>query len=326
MVKNKTTLSLITGLLIAFSCFTRSVSAQEQSLSVYPPIIEVQTTAPSSPAVPIIIQNNSQEEVSLKIDLIPIKQSGATGRVTFVPELSDSGFYKYYKERTQILLDGKKISSITLDSLESKEIVLNINLNRGDPPGDFYYAITFVSSANGPSDTSTSRLPNGLGVNLLLSIGPKGPAGGGISKFKTNSFLTKGPVDFELKVHNSSKHLINPTGNVEIYNFLGSKVGKIELLPQYILSGGDRFLVDTNQATDQARLAFNDSDNTPKATWDEKFLLGWYKAKAIISLEENGRKIESVTYFFAFPLYFFIPVAVLIFITLGIYLRVKKKI
>lgn len=316
----------LTGLFVGLSSILSKTYAQEQSLSIYPPVIEVQTTPPSSPSVPIVIHNNSNSDVYLKIDLIPLRQNGATGTVIIDPTLSDKGFYKYYEDRTQFLLENKKISSLMLEALETKEINLNINILEGDPPGDYYYAVTFISEASGPNDTSSARLPNGLATNLLLSIGPKDKSTGGINEFKTDRFLAKGPVEFNLKIHNSSKHLIQPSGNIEISNMFGLKIGSVEILPQYILSGSDRYMVDTIQASGEARLAYNDTNNTPKVIWPEKFLLGIYKAKAIIELEEGGRKIEAITYFFSFPLYFFIPIVIFIFITVGIYLRVRKKI
>lgn len=324
-MKSNVLLCIITGLSISFLISQQRVDAAGQSLSVYPPVIEIQTEPPSSPSVPIVIHNNNTEDVMLKIELIPIKQLGEAGDITIVPELSEKGFYKYYKDKVQLLLEGKKVSTIELQALESKELELNVNLAKGDPPGDFYYAVTFISSGSGPSETSIVKIPNGIGTNLLLSIGPKDKSTGGISQFRTSNFTSKGPVDFEIRLHNASKHLIQPTGRIEITNIFGSKQGIIEILPQYVLAGSDRYLVDTIQNSDEAK-KLNDTEQIPKVVWPEKFLLGMYKAKAIIQLEANGPTIEAVTYFFAFPLYLFIPLVIIIFSILGIYLKVRKKI
>lgn len=302
------------------------VSAQEQSLSIYPPVIEVQTSPPSSPTVPIIIQNNIEADVNLKIELIPFKTNGINGEVILLPDEANKGFYPYYRDRIQFLVDDKKTESISLAPLESKQVLLNINLAKGDPPGDFYYSIIFVSGQNGPSGTSVSQLPAGIGTNLLLSVGPKDFSAGAISQFTTSSFKANGPVDFSLKLHNSSKHVINPTGSIIIKNIFGQNVGTVKILPQYILAGSDRFMLDTNQSSPAAKLTYEDPNSTPKVTWEEKFLLGFYRAEATILLEENGRSVTSSTYFFAFPLYLFFPLVIVIFVVLSIYLRVKKKI
>ncbi len=324
-MKTRVLLRIIISLFICFLVSQTNAYAVGQSLSIYPPVIEVQTQPPASPVVPIIIQNNNEEDIELKVELIPIKQLGEAGDISIVPEMSDKGFYKYYKDKVQILSDGKKTSTIRLQALESKELELNINLVKGDPPGDFYYAVTFMSIASGPSKTSVVKIPNGIGTNLLLSIGPKDKATGGISQFKTPSFISKGPVEFEIKIHNASKHMIQPSGTIEVSNILGAKQGVVEILPQYILAGSDRYLIDASQLTNEAR---KNSDNilNPKVIWPEKFLFGLYKAKAKIQLEEKGSEIEAVAYFFAFPVYLFIPPVLGIFVCIGVYLRVRRKV
>lgn len=296
------------------------------SLSIYPPVIEVQTTPPSSPVAPIIIQNNNDEEVSLKIELIPFKTNGVSGEVILRPQEAQKGFYPYYADRIQFLIDNKKTDTIMLEPLESKEVDLNIHLEKGDPPGDYYYSIIFLADANAPAGTSKARIPAGIASNLLLSVGPHEEATGGISEFKTSSFKSAGPVEFKLKLHNASKHVLSPTGTIKIKNIFGQKVGEVNILPQYILAGSDRYLLDSLQGSPAASLSYAELSSTPKIIWPEKLLFGWYKATADISLEDNGRIITASTYFFAFPLYLFFPLVAFIFIIASIYLRVRKKI
>lgn len=302
-----------------------STFAQGQSVSIYPPVIQVDSSPPSSPVVPIMIQNNESEPVTLNIQLIPFRTDGKSGQVILTPEELSKGFYPYYQNKIQFLLDSKKTNSVELQPLESKEIDLNINLAKGDPPGDFYYSIVFISAPSGPNENSESNIPTGIATNLLLSVGPKDEASGGISQFGTLSFQTHGPVDFTLKLHNASNHVINPTGTITIKNMVGKNVGSIKLLPQYILSRSDRFLVDDSQATSSAkRQTF--LDTTPQVIWPETFLFGWYEATANVQLEDNGPVLHSNTYFVAFPLYFFFPLVIALFVLISIYLKVKRKI
>jgi len=325
----RSTLFLFAYLLIwlfAYSHFASPSFAQEQSLSIYPPVIEVQTTPPSSPTYPITLQNNEEESLDLQIKLIPFRTNGTTGEVLLLPNELTKGFYPYYKDRIQFLVDGKKTDTITLQPLETKQIVLNINLANGDPPGDYYYSIVFISGKKGPKDSSASSLPSGIATNLILSIGPKDFSSASINQFNTSSFKASGPVQFTLKLHNSSKHVIDPAGSIEITNLFGKNVGSVSILPQYILAGADRFLLDINQSSPEASLSYDELNSLPKVIWPEKFLLGWYKATVTLILEDNGSKVTASTYFFAFPLYLFFPLVVLIFIIVSIYLKVKKKI
>lgn len=316
--------SSILAILAVLFC-SGSTFAKGQSISIYPPVIEVQTTPPSSPSLPIAIQNNNSEDVSLKIELIPFKTNNSTGEVILLPDEINKGFYPYYKEKIQFLIDGKKTDSVTLLALESKEIELNINLSKGDPPGDFYYSIVFISEGQKGAESNVTSIPTGIASNLLLSVGPKDQASGGISQFSTSSFKSKGPVDFTLKLHNASKHMINPTGKIEIANTFGKGVGSIKLLPQYVLSRSDRYLVDDSQSTSSAQTTTL-LDATPKAIWPERFLFGWYKATATVQLEENGPTFKAITYFFAFPLYLFFPLVITLFIIFSIIYQIRRKI
>jgi len=297
--------------------------AQALSVSVYPPVIEVQTTPPATPTVPITIQNLEDSDVELSLQLIPFKMGpNGTGEVIFNPSALQQGFYGYYRGKIHFFVDDRKTDTITLQAQESKQVVVSINLQKGEPPGDYYFAIVFLSEGKTLNDTSLASIPAGIATNLLLSVGPKKPSVGGISEFSTSTFKSGGPVEFTLKLHNGSEHLINPTGEVSITNMLGKNVATISILPQYILAQSDRYLIDQSSSA-SANLSV---ETTPKVVWPEKFLLGFYTATANIRLEENGSLLTENAYFFAFPTYLFFGIVIAVFILASIYLRVRKKI
>jgi hypothetical protein len=273
-----------------------SANSEGQSLSIFPPVINIDASPPSSPTVPIVIQNDQEEDVNLKIELIPFKTNDRNGDILFLPQQINKGFYPYYRDRIQFLVDDKKTDYISLKPLESKEVTLNVNLTKGDPPGDFYYSIVFLSGSTGPKDTSIARIPAGIGTNLILSVGPKEKSSGGITEFTTSSFKKSGPAEFNIKLHNASKHVVLPTGTIEVKNMFGKNVGLVNLLPQYVIAGSDRYLLDDKSQPTSA-------DINPKAVWREKFLLGFYTAKASIQLDEKSQPLVATTYFFAFPIH-----------------------
>lgn len=314
------TSGLTTTLLI-----TSNVHAQGVSVSLYPPVIKVDTSPPSSPIVPITLQNNKSEDIVLDISLIPLSTNNSTGEIKLLPELASQGFYAYYKERVQFLVDGKKTDKVHLSALERKEIQLNINISKGDPPGDYYYSIVFLNQGTSPQETSVSQLPVGIASNLLLSIGQKGKSTGGIVELSTNRFITKGPVIFSLKLHNASKHLVEPKGYIRIKNMFDQNVGTVNILPQYVLAGKDRYLTDEKQIIDGSNSNVRYT-STPKIVWNESFLLGWYKAEATIKLDDSSAPLYSTTHFLSFPLYLFFPLAIFLFFCISIYLKVKRKI
>lgn len=314
-------------ILAFFVCYSaKDVDAQNQSISIYPPIITIDVQPPSSPEIPIIIQNNGASEVMLDIELVPFKQLGKNGDVVLDHSLISTGFYASYRDKIQFLDGGRKTIQITLDALETREIILNINLDEGDPSGDYYFSVVFSSRGGHQEDTSLSSIPAGIATNLLLSVGPKDDTLGGIAEFSTPFFRTEGPVEFSLLVHNASKHFIRPSGVVEVEDIFGRKMAEIDILPQYILSGSDRYLLDNKSASQEGKLSYSNGIFTPKIAWKEQFLLGIYKATAKVQLDQNSSIIDSSTYFVAFPFYFLIGLTVLLFITISIYLRVRKKI
>lgn len=318
-----TTIAIITLFYLAFT----KTSYAQAALSVYPPVMEIQTTPPSSPNAPITITNDSKLTASIAIQLIPFSPSKSNdGSITLQPELMNKGFYRYYAERVQFILNDQKINSLTVEPGEKKDIIVNINLEPGDPPGDFYYAIVFLQGGEHIDDASYTQIPIGVTTNLLLSVGPKSKINGGIPEFDTKSFYSKGPVVFNLKLHNASNHLLESTGTISIKNILGKKVGEVKLLPQYVLANSDRYLTDEFNSANIIVAENNIQSQQPVVIWDEKFLLGFYTAEAQVVLEENSIPISTKTYFVAFPLYFFAGIVVVLFITISIYLRVRKKI
>lgn len=311
-----------------FLASTKATYAQSLSVGIYPPVIEIQATPPSSPQATITIHNLEERDIILDIILIPFEPE-PNGNVRLNPSKATDGFYPYYKDRIQFLVEGKKTDSLSVEAGQLKEIVLNINLAKGDPPTDIYYSIIFLASGTSLNDTNITQLPAGIATNLLLSVGPKGQASGGIAEFSGKKFIAQGPMLFNLKLHNAGKHLIQPVGTVEVENILGKKVAKINILPQYILAGEDRYLIDQEQSSPSALLN-NEigrlmTDN-PVVIWPEKFLFGRYKATATLALSATGPSLTKTYTFYAFPLYAFVTLAITIFIILSIYLRVKKII
>jgi hypothetical protein len=310
-------------LAVAGFIFTTKTQADGLSLSIYPPVIEIQTTPPSSPVTQIKIKNNEDSRVDLQIELLPFKPNGATGEIK-IENAQNQGLIKLIQEKVQFLVNGVKTSSITLDPLETKTVNLNVNLTKQDPPGDYYYSVIFINNGKSLTDTSSSQIPAGIATNLLISIGPKTPSTGGISEFTTSHFKSKGPVYFLLKLHNASPHLIQPVGKVTIEDLFGKNIGTINILPQYVLANSDRYLTDESQSF--SKPSENLTTPLPQLKWNEGFLFGFYKATAQIKLDENSNPITQSIYFLAFPLYFFFVIVIAVFITLSIYLRVKKKI
>lgn len=95
----------------------------------------------------------------------------------------------------------------------------------------------------------------------------------------------------------------------------GQTIGKVDLLPVNILKNSQRIIPDPKETS------FTD----PKASWDEKFLLGFYTARVTIGLSEEGPIYNKTVSFLAIPIELIAGLLVSISIVGLIVKRVREK-
>ena len=293
----------------------RDASAQALSISIDPPIIQIEATAPSLIKTPITIQNNSDQNVTYSIFLTPFK-AGSTnnGQPEFDNNLVDE--YKNIFGRTKILDESRSLTELSLAPKQKKELILSISVAKGEPPKDYYFSVIFVSQGLDGSNSDTGvGARAGIGANILLSIGPKSETQGYIQEFSAPKFVSSGPIKFKLNVTNTSKHYVTTNGNLVIKNLFGQVVGNIDLVPANILAGSTRLIESS------------DNQNTvePRINWNEKFLLGLYKADLTIALSDQGPLLKKSLYFIAFPAQAFVFILLAIILLIGIIKRARTK-
>lgn len=301
--------------------------AQEVSLGIYPPILDITATPPAQIKAPITLSNDSDKPVSLRIGLQPFKsQRTNDGQIEFIPDVT--GPDPKLLNKVQVIDGDTAVDAITIDSLQEKTLTLLIDLDKDTSLGDYYFSVIFLSNKSGQPNNSGADIPSGIGTNVLLSIGPKGKTRGKIDSFSSPFFTTGGPVRFNLALNNESDHFILPAGAVVIQNILGQRVGKVDILPQYLLAHSSRNLRHRPESTASSQFldALDRQTGTPYVLWPEKFLFGIYTATATLALSESGPVVTSKTVFIALPIPFIAGASIVIFITAGIYLRVTKKL
>ncbi len=304
-----------------------TANAQQFHVGIEPTSIYIDATPPSNVQAPFLLKNLSGRNVELKPKLIPFEPD-MNGKVKLLIN-EGQNLDSIIRERLTIIDENEAIGSIHLTPGETKQLRLFLELKPGDPVGDYYFSLVFMAEGNELDQTSTSSIPAGITTNVMLSIGPKEPPSASIQEFSTNSFTTKGPVAFSLKVENNGNHLIQPKGTIAIKNMLGKEVGRLEILPQYLLANSSRLLIDSNQASPSAQIDsfIQDLELTqPAAIWGEKFLFGFYTAEARLTFDNSNEPISQKTQFLAIPLQVIFFLSGVIFITLGILLRVKLRI
>ena len=317
---------LLFALLLVFF-FSNKAYAQQFHVSIEPTVIQIDSTPPSKFQAPFRIKNLSNSSIKLVLKIIPF-EAREDGKINLLLAEEET-LASLIKERL-IILDGQtQIKELELRAGETKQLLLFMDVKKGDPAGDFYFSLVFTSDGVVIDETSTSSIPAGIAMNVLVSIGPKVSATAIIEDFSTNRIVGAGPVFFNLKLKNTGRHLIQPEGNVTIKNMFGKKVADIKILPQYVLAESSRYLIDSTQASPSAQtsdiLSRKQQDN-PVVIWGEKFLLGFYTAEAKLYLEDNGAEVIKRITFFAIPVQILVIVSGVVFVILGILLRIGIKL
>lgn len=287
------------------------------SLAAYPPIVQIQTTAPDSIDTEIKLQNLSDTPLDLQIMMKPFTAAvSSDGGVSYldnktVPKATASFLSEHIEIRNEEKLP---VQEIVLSPQQQRSLTMHVDLAKGDPPGDYYFSIVFLSKEAASHDANASLLSGGIATNVLISIGPKEKAQASIAQFSAPSFVQSGPVRFTVKLLNESDFFIVPKARILIKNMFGQIVGNVSLLPVNVLAHTARYIPDNSQA------------GNVDAVWPEAFLIGPYTATLTIGLSDTGPVYEQNVHFFALPIFIMGIIVVTIGIGIMICIRVRKKL
>lgn len=307
------------------------VYAEEFSLSLYPPVLELGGAPGETVDASLSLKNNSPTPVTLNIKLIPFAAAKETGQIQFLGE-SDASFAqtKHILQNTTILDRGSPLETITLAPRQEKRLDVQIVLNDKEQSGDHYYSVVFEQSEKSITQATKKQMPfdaksninGGIAANILLTVGEKSRASGILQEFSSPVFVEQGPLPFAVKVENTSSNRIKPIGDIIITNMFNQTVGTITLQSNNILAGSTRSLTVTNSSTLSAVLK---NPNEVFAWWNEETLFGLYRATLNISLEKNGTQFSRTIHFVSFPLKIIIAVWIAILISIMVIQRILLK-
>jgi len=313
----------------SFPCLT---SADGTALKISPVLFRIEANPPADIWTPFIIENQSDQPVSLKIGYKAFDpQASKNGSVVFLKNgQAIQGQDKKIFEKMQIV-DDQNIShdNVDLGPRQKKRFRLRILLPANEPTSDYYFSLLFLQSLqqtdqknsqeNIENQKSSLILQAGVGMNVLLAIGAKETPIGSIETFTAPRFSNTGPIPFTLSVHNSGMHFFTSQGNILIKNMFGQNVGKVIIPPSVILAGTSRTFVSANSSADEKYLWQN-------LIWPEQFLLGIYTATLTLTLSDKGPVYTRTIHFLGFPVILSGEILIVL-ATLGyIYLRVKRKV
>lgn len=331
MNMKKLKIGLLIGLL-GYLFIAQTTNAKSLSLSINPPIIEISALAPSTATSSLTIQNKSNDQVVLQIQLKPFKAKLENGELEYL-EASSGEYLKnsLFLKNVQILDNGIPTETITLGPTQEKNLTLNINIpqdttiSRLDSPdsssarrADYYFSVIFVSDNNASPTSNASLNQLGIAANVLLSVGAKETPNAVLQEFSSGLFFEKGPVSFTVRITNKGIHFIKPKGEILIKNMFGQSIGKLDLIRVNVLADATRG-IPNDLYMQQSSLDLKN----PKALWKEDFLLGFYTATLNIALSDEGPSFIKSIHFFAFPFQGLIVIVIVLISAIIIVNRVR---
>ena len=245
------------------------INASGYSLSIYPTIIKIKTNPPELVKTGIRIKNLSDNPIELGYILKPFVASEKnSGQIKYLLYSDYTSKNFNFLQRIKVLEDNQAISKIILSPKQEKNLTILIDLPQEEEQADHYFSIVFLTQSQEKLDSNYSRIIEGIGTNVLVSIGTN-QYKALIRDFSTSVFVSQGPVKFNLKIENIGKNFITTSGYIIIDNIFGQTVGKIDIKPANILG--------------KSTLEILKDD----VVWQEKFLLGIYTAKLYLNYDDS---------------------------------------
>lgn len=259
------------------------ICAQELSLSLTPPLLEVMIKPGKSLTQAYTISNHGAPLI-VEAKIAEFTDEDIRWEKDFTPEKWISTI------NTNLSFDRPFL----LRENEERQLIVKIAPPKETEEKDYYRAIIFTTHPLMVQDTSSSAVSQTLVSPLLITVTSTGllPKSAQIVNFAIpfihDSFT---PLNITLDVKNTGKTYFRPVGTIELKNFLG-KIS-YNLVPRLILSG------QTKRLTTEIFSAENMNSQT--TLFLPGLFIGKYQLTADFTLDQGKFKITQTKYFYAFP-------------------------
>jgi hypothetical protein len=306
------------------------VFAQQVSLSISPPLLELFIKPGKSIVVAYKLENLG-DPTFLNLKILPFEAKDSLGNIRVKSEFE--GPVRFSLDNSDLKLD----QPFFLKTNVSQQILLRIRIPENITDGDFYYSLLAETTPPTASEgVGSARAKVAIGSNILITISNSGnidikPK---ISLFSTRGGTTLGKgvrifdssdnIPIVLTVVNKGKNMFKPEGQISLKGNFG-ETAKYDIISKNILAESERLL----EATPSAKINCNDNlDQTclfPTSLILSGFFLGKYNLSVQIRFGENSSTIFSSTTFYAFPFKIVIGILLATLIVIFIIKRGKDK-
>jgi len=317
---------------------TPAAQAASIDLGISPPILQIQALPPANIQTAFAVENGSDEPIQATIELRPFRANPSdNGEVSYLkPNDPLLGANPTIFKKIQVRENDRVVTTILLGPKQKKTLSLHIGIDSRESPSDYYFSILFLTNPQANTETSNTTTGGGIGLPVLLSIGPKGKAAASVTEFSAPLIIDHGPVPFTIKVANKGSYYVTVSGHILIKNMFGQLIGKVDLLPVNVLGQSSRNIPDKKQADENetnALTAYKIEDKedgtqlrSPVAVWPESFLLGPYHAEVIINYADGQPPVKKSLTFIGLPTTVFVSGLVILSILLLIHRKLKTRL
>lgn len=288
------------------STLAKDTFAQDAiSLSISPPIVEIMIMPGKGVNQMFSIINEGLDGyASLKI--VPFTPSDESGNVEINDNFSLENSTIYANWFSLIKPQVKFKDKFFIKSGDKQNVLLNITPPADTQEKDYYF--TFLYETNNQGTTAK------IGANLLISISKDGKP---YKKAQIVEFSAPKIIDslqklsYTLKVENTGQFFFKPTGKITVNPLFGKKE-VLKIAPVNIISSSTRTVPCILE------------EELVECTYDKRVLLGFYRAEASFSTDDEGKKYTAETTTVAFP-FTLIFASTSLFLVYSLIKKITKK-
>ncbi len=322
-------------LLISIFFILPKAYAQNTTLSIWPPIIQV-TIQPGKSITQVYKIENLGDPTIASTSISAFTPSGENGDIelvdcTKVEVIGCESLNWFSLENNDIKLG----SSVFLSNNKKQDLILKITIPDFASEGDYYNSLVLTSQAPPSPKDSYIRSTSSIVSNILINISKDGINKSEVSimefstsnssilkifnrlpfvKISFNIFDSFEQIGVVLKAYNKGSSYTQVSGKISLSGFPGLGA-KFNIPPQIILSRSSRILA----ATSSARL---NKDNV-SLYLPSGFYLGKYSLEAEIQSDESNPTRKKI-YFYSLPINLILKLLVIIVILFIILILIKK--
>lgn len=299
---------LVFFLILYFMIYPSFIKAQQVSLSITPPLLELVIKPGKSIMIAYQVANHG-DPILLTTKVVNFEPKDSLGNIRLKDDLR--GPIRFSLDNSDIELERP----FFLKTGESQQLLLRIRAPEGAASGDYYYTLLAETTPiNNPDRLTGTKTKASIGSNILITVTdsgivevkPKVVLFEILNKLnffgkKINLFDSFDKIPLIFILENKGKNLIKPEGKITLTGNFGEKI-EYDIIPKNILAESQR-LVEAlpvgTQATFSSQL--NTNHPLPVTLTISGFFIGLYRLSTQVSFGENSPTVFANTSFYAFP-------------------------